>query len=132
LLIDNYARQLGHDLKLEEALAPDEQGGYRLTLTPGIEVSIDPLEQGFVFRARVGEAKTEEELLSSLMLANLMGQGTGGAVLSLDETGTQVILTRELPLQLTYVEFRDGLEEFFNYAEFWKKRVKEANTNAGN
>ncbi len=92
---------------------------------PGIEVSIAPLDQGFALRAVVGEAGKEEEL-ETLMLANLMRQGTGGAVLSLDESGTQVVLSRELPLQMTYVEFREHLETFFNYAEFWKVKGKEA------
>ena len=127
--IDNYAKQLELDLKVEGGLEPDEEGGYQLTLAPAMTVGITTLEEGYCFRTGVGkvpEKGANEELYLMMMLGNLMGQGTGGAILSLDESGFDVQLVRELPFQMAYSEFEGHLEEFFNIAEYWKKKVAAA------
>ncbi len=122
-LVDTYTKQLGYDLGVTEGLASLEEGGYQLTLGPSIRVEMKPLEEGCLFATEIGACPVDEEFFTTLMLANLLGQGTGGALLSLDVTGKRVQLTRELPYPLTYAEFQEKLEEFFNYAEYWKTKV---------
>ena len=117
-LLDTHARQLGSDFQLESGLSHTEAGGYRLELAADFVVEMSPLDEGFLFAAEVG--KMAEGLAEKLLLANLFGQGTGKAVLGLDGKGRAVRLTQVHASDVTYAEYKENLEAFLNYAEFWK------------
>jgi hypothetical protein len=125
MLIDDYARQLSLELEMEELFIRNEQGNYSLYFDPGITVELEPLGKGFALRAVVGKVPPshQEEFFVKLMLANLLGQGTGGAVLNLSLDGQLVFLTREVPYETVYVAFKDELETFLNFTEYWKREI---------
>lgn len=128
MLVDNFAKQLRFDLGIETGITQDDQGSYHLTLSQ-IPVIIAHYEEGFALLSAIGkvpQSPSNEEFFVTLMLANLMGQGTGGAILSLDETTHSLHLGDKVPYEVTYVEFKDHLETFFNYAQYWRKKLQEA------
>jgi Tir chaperone protein (CesT) family len=126
MALETYARKLGEDLHLTEQFVRTDEGGFKINLSPTLIVTLDPVEDGALFAAevgRVGEVAEPESLWELLLLANLFGQGTGGAVLSLDSSGTKVRLHQAFPFELPYVQFKEQLEQFVNYAEFWEKEL---------
>lgn len=123
MLIDTYAKQLGFDLGMEIPRDPTEEGGYLLELKPGIRVEIRQEGAGFSMVSDVGVVAKSEERIEEMMLANLLGQGTGGAVLGLDKQGREARLRKEMPWEMTYVEFKEAVEAFFNFAEYWKMKI---------
>jgi hypothetical protein len=67
--------------------------------------------------------RQDTALLKDLLSANLIGQGTGGAVLSINEE-QQIHLSLRLQLEtLTLQHFIETLERFINYLEFWRMRI---------
>lgn len=128
MLVDKFAKQLQFDLGVEKGIPQDDQGCYHLTLSD-IPVTIAPYEQGFALLTNIGpvpERPSNEEFFVTLMLANLMGQGTGGAVLSLHPNSLALQLGDKIAHEVTYVEFKDHLETFFNYAHYWRKKLQES------
>ncbi|MGD9685335.1 MAG: type III secretion system chaperone [Candidatus Obscuribacterales bacterium] len=127
--LDTFAKQLKFDLRMASDLPRLEEGGYQLDLEPDLKIALIPIEKGFAFRARVGKCtggSAAEPFLELMLLGNLLGQGTGGSLLALDEKGEQILLIEEVVEDLPYGELKGILERFCNYAEEWKKRVEEA------
>lgn len=128
MLLDNFARQLTFDLESPERVARDDEEAYTVAIDANIRVKISWLDPGFYFEVPIAVAPSEgwdEEQLLLFLLANLMGQGTGGGALALDSRGEKLLLTDSIPKEVAYVEFRDVLERIVNYADYWKKKVTE-------
>ena len=66
------------------------------------------------------QPKHAETLLMKMMEANFLGQGTGGGVLGMKEDETFLTLSLDLPYEVNYTSFKEAVEEFINYLEFWK------------
>ncbi len=58
-----------------------------------------------------------------LMKANFLGQGTGGGALGLKEDESSLTLSLSLPYEMNYKVFKDSLEEFANFIDYWKKEL---------
>jgi len=63
-----------------------------------------------------------EELLRTLMRGNLMGEGTGGAVLATDPAGARLKMVQSLQVD-AYSELLQRLEAFVNYADYWTQAL---------
>ena len=64
-----------------------------------------------------------EEVFMYLMKANLLGQGTGGSIIGLDRDEKFLTLCLVLPYDMKYKVFKDALEDFTNYLDFWKNEL---------
>jgi hypothetical protein len=109
----------------------DEKGllaPYLLKINDSLEVWVRELTpQGILFKSIVGTLilnSDRESVFSHFMQANFLGQGTGGAVLSLDPDEKFLTLSLTIPYEGNYRIFRDKLEDFINYLEFWKSELK--------
>jgi hypothetical protein len=130
VFVADFARQLTLELALDPPLAADEAGNFYLGIGPHLPIVISPYESGLAMRADLGSCPEEgsarrEELFKLLLLANLLGQGTGRAVLGLDERGEQIRLLLALPYEVPYSECRDHLEGFLNFAEYWYRQLED-------
>ena len=107
------------------AQAKEGREGASLTLK-GAEIFFRELAPGLFFRTAIGEtpAERKEEFFSHLMHANLLGQGTGGAVLGMSEDEKFLTLSLIIPYELDYAEFALRVEEFANFADFWRAEVE--------
>ncbi|MBN4066999.1 type III secretion system chaperone [Simkania negevensis] len=105
-----------------EFLVPVEKG-------EGGVVKVLDLSPGFSLSCSVVALpqKDLELFVMDVMGGNLFGQGTAGGVLSLDGAGKRLYLTRDVPGEVKYAEFRDVFEDFLNVVDFWRGEVEEHN-----
>jgi hypothetical protein len=111
----------------------EKDGSCQLEIS-SYPVKIVKQESGAYLSALVAPPppKEMEEYLLKLMQANFLGQGTGGAVLGMTEDESFLTLSLNLPYEINYRAFKDTIEEFINYLEYWKtetaKYVAEVRT----
>ena len=58
------------------------------------------------------------------MKANFLGQGTGGAVIGMDPEENLLTLSLLLPYDMNYKMFREALEDFANFLDYWKTELR--------
>jgi len=122
-VLDNHMKQLSKELELEVPLEAKVPGVYNFPLEEGVTITISAMQpEGFSLAATIGPApKSQEEMFfTQMLLANLFGQGTRGAVLGLDEDGVLMKLSRVVDYKVEYRDFRDILEDFINAVDFWR------------
>ncbi|MCX6995116.1 MAG: type III secretion system chaperone [Chlamydiae bacterium] len=75
----------------------------------------------------IGALPTEktEDFLSYMAFANLLGEGTGGSTIFLDNEGKLIYLSRDFTLS-NYNYFKENVEIFVNYLEMWQKKRDDA------
>lgn len=128
-MLEHLLTELCNKLDLPLNLTKDKEGYYPFTLNNEISFHIKELNPGFFVKAILGEVinGSHEELYTLLMKANFLGQGTAGAFLGMDTKAKNFTLTKACKQETSYREFKDFLEEFVNYFEYWKKRIKTYN-----
>jgi hypothetical protein len=89
------------------------------------EMELRDLDPGVSMRApiRICPEKKKEELFIYLGRANLLGQGTGGARIGLDENEKFLTLSLGLPYEMNYQNFKETIEDFVNYLSYWREAV---------
>ena len=119
-MLKDLLPQLSQELNVETSL--DEQKFYHFKVG-AFDIGMKDLDPGFYFSSNIGPLpkKKTEDFLMLLMKANFLGQGTGGATLGLKEDESFLTLSLSLPYEMNYKAFKDSLEEFANFVEFWKK-----------
>ncbi len=122
-MLQNFIPRLIDELELgDTTLTSGVPGIYTLPLEDGLAVNMTDIPNGFILKCNVAPfPKTMEELFATqLMLGNLFGQGTKGAVLGLNMDGTIITLTHVVDYPVEYKEFRESLEDFINTMDFWR------------
>ena len=122
-MLEKHLDQLGKELGL--AVPPPDPQNLR-TLTIGkVGVMMKELDPGIYFQALIAPVpeKKQEELFMLLMKANFLGQGTGGSTLGLKEDESYLTLSLALPYDMNYKAFKEALEDFVNFVDYWKNQV---------
>jgi hypothetical protein len=124
-MLENLLKTLAEELEMEEMPNKGEGGFYSLALNPELTVAIQERDPGVAFLARIGPCPKEkrEDLFILLMKANFLGQGTGGAVIALEENENFLTLSSVLPYDMNYKIFKEALEDFTNYLDYWKEEL---------
>ena len=123
-MLNNLLPQLSQELNLGPIALPDEQKIHRVTIG-SLSIALKDLNPGFYFSSDLGPLpqKKKEDFLMRVMKANFLGQGTGGGALGLKEDESCLTLSLSLPYEMNYKVFKDSLEEFVNFADYWKKEI---------
>ena len=123
-MLEEHLIKLVEDLALEDSLVKEDTL-YTVKLHPELVITFRELDPGCTFFAKIGACPVNkrEEVFIYLMKANLLGQGTGGGVISLDQDEKFLTLCLVLPYDMKYKIFKDALEDFTNYLDFWKKEL---------
>lgn len=111
--------------------ANEAEGFYLLQVPENIEVWVRELNPGVVMRsviAPIPRLKNGEDFMIYLSKANFLGQGTGGSVISLDMEEKFLSFSLCLGYDINYKTFRDALEDFVNYLDFWRSELKRLET----
>lgn len=126
--IQRYTEQLVEDLSLEEGLHPDENKVYTLNLGDGLVIQYADLNPGLELMSYLGGLVEEnkETFLMAVMRVNLFGKGTGGGILGYDSHNRNISFSLAFPYSLTYIEFRNALEDFINYVELWSEEFMKS------
>lgn len=125
-MLDRYIQALVKELELEDSLTTQVPGVYSLPLDEDISILITEKGGGLNFHCDlyVTPNQQQEEFFGRLLLGNLFGQGTKGAVLALNDDGTKVVLVQDIPHHIEYKEFKDILEDFINSVDYWRIEAK--------
>jgi hypothetical protein len=125
-MLESLVQALASDLELDQPLEKDAEGCFWLELTPEQRISFRETSQGILLKARIAPYPTtkQEETLTHLMKANFLGQGTGDAVIGVDETGKFLTLCHALTYDMNYALFKQALEQFANYLDTWQGLTK--------
>jgi hypothetical protein len=131
-MLKTLLQQLCQDLGMDTVPPADELKIHHLKIN-SFDIEMKDLDPGFYFSSNIGPLpkKKTEEFLMLLMKANFLGQGTGGATLGLKEDESFLTLSLSLPYEMNYKAFKDSLEEFANFVEFWKKESVRHELEAG-
>ena len=123
--LDDLLEKLTTELLLD--LPEKQEDSQTLKLSEKLRVSLIDLSPGVSMTAHVIECPKEkrEELFIYLMRANLLGQGTGGARLGMDEKKETLTLSLSLPYEIEYTAFKEALEKFANYALYWREEIEK-------
>ena len=102
----------------------DEQKLFHIKLS-GFDITFKEIEPNFYICANIGPLpqNKKEEFLMLIMKANFLGQGTGGGVIGLTENESFLTLSLSLPYEVNYITFKESLEDFANYLDYWKKEI---------
>ena len=129
--VERLVEMLATELKLPAIPQKDKNGCYQLKINAEMIVSIKELEPGLFIQSPILPLPKEgnkETLFIHLMKANLLGQGTGGASIGIDENEKHLILSQTLPFEVNYKTFHETLEDFLNYTAYWKEEVPKLQT----
>lgn len=125
-MLEELIHNLLKDIELDIKPSKLDSLTYRIDLAPDLSVTIKATDPGYYMQIgidRVPERETET-LFLTLMEANLLGQGTGGGVLGISPDENRIVLSRKILHDLTYREFKEKMEEFVNYVEFWRMEIQ--------
>jgi hypothetical protein len=124
-MLEQLIHTLADELEFEETPKKEEGNIYHVSLNPQLSVRMQQLDLGISFWARIDACPTvkREDLFILLMKANFLGQGTGGSTIALDESENFLTLSSIFPYDMNYKMFKDALEDFANYLDYWKEEL---------
>lgn len=127
-MLRDHLSQLSEELKLGQLPPMDEKQFQRMKIG-GFDIAMRDLEPGCYCVADVAPLpeNKREEFLMHVMKANFLGQGTGGLTIGLKEDESCLTLSLSLPYEMNYKTFKDSLEEFINYLDYWKQETAKIN-----
>jgi len=129
-MLKTFVPQLSKELKLESAVTSPGPGVYTLSLDVQ-PVTIAEIPNGFTLRTIIApfpKNNQEENFASLVMRANLFGPHSNGTILGLTDDTHNLIVTRAIDYQVDYSQFKVILEEFLNFADFWREETNKTST----
>lgn len=122
-MLQKLVEQLFQELGLGIPLL-DEQKLFHLKIS-GFDIALQEMEPYFYISSNIGALppQKKEEFLMRVMKANFLGQGTGGGVIGLTENESFLTLSLSLPYEVNYITFKESVEDFTNYLDYWKKEI---------
>ncbi len=126
-MLEPFIQKLTQEMELEGSLATQVAGVFALPLEENVAVTIIDRPPGFALSCSLCQppTKNEEAYLTRLMLGNLFGQGTKGAILGLNSDGNLLTLSQTIDYTINYKEFKDILEDFVNSVDFWRDEMQK-------
>lgn len=123
--LPDLIKELQKDFELKEPFAENPPGVFDVPVDEDVMVTVREVPGGMVLSASFVDMPLgkEEELYLNLLYANLMGQGTRGAILALSEDGRRLILSRVIDYDVNFKEFRDIFEDFISTVDYWRDEV---------
>lgn len=123
-MVDDHLKRLCEEFQLELPRVGEDKS--RELHLEGVCLRIVPFETGARLTSRVAPLpqRNTEALLMRAMKANFLGQGTGDAVLGINEEETFLTLSLDLTAQISYNAFKEKIETLANYTDYWKQQVK--------
>lgn len=124
-MLENHLSALYKELGIASTPEKAKDKTYPIEIQAKAKISATELFPGMYLRSVLGPLPEEEreEKLAHYSFANLLGQGTGRARLGLDAAGKAVTLTMHTPEDMSYTHFKECIEEFANFVDYWKEEL---------
>lgn len=130
-MLEELINQLSKEMELDSPLKASIPNLYTIPLEESLSVSItSPSPDLISLSCVIGDCPMEEReaFFAELLLANLLGQGTRGAILGMNSEGNLLTLTKDIDYPIDYKNFRDIVEDFFNAADVWRQEILNRST----
>ncbi|MEM7174890.1 MAG: type III secretion system chaperone [Chlamydiota bacterium] len=104
----------------------DKDGVYQLPINSNTQLSLSALDPGLYIFSKmmpIPKSTTQEALFIYLMRSNFLGVSTGGSAIGIDPAEQFLTLSFALSQDINYTLFRDSLEDFINYLDFWREEI---------
>lgn len=126
-MLEQHLSQLYEDLEFTTPPSLDENKTALVPLNSELAISIKELDLGYFFFSPLGACPAEkrENLFMLLMKANFLGQGTGGSIIALDNQENFLTLSLSLPYDMNYKRFKEAIEDFANFVDYWKEELAQ-------
>jgi hypothetical protein len=123
-MLREFIQQLCKELAVDVPKL-NEKKVFPFKLNDNVEVTLKDLEPGVGLQAQIcpSPKMKKEEIFIYLMRANLLGQGTGGSRIGMDQDEKFLTLSLGLPYEMNYKIFKETLEDFVNYLIYWRDIV---------
>lgn len=130
-MIQGFLEKLCAELSITPVPKQNEKKVFLFRFGPGTDIILADLHPGIEMRALIVPCPKEkrEDLFIYLMRANLLGQGTGGARIGMDENEKNLTLSLGLPYEMNYHTFKEAFEEFVNHLLYWREVVAKFEKN---
>lgn len=125
-MLEELLHNLLKDIELDINPSKLDPMSYQIDLTLDLSITIKATDPGYFVQVPIYQIPEveAETLYMNLMEANLFGQGTGGGVLGISSNGNQFVFSKKILQDLNYQEFKEKIEEFINYADFWRVEIQ--------
>ena len=112
----------------------ENEGKWTVKLSDKEQVTIYKASEVIYFHAVIGPLPqgNREDLFIYFMQANFLGQGTGDSVIGLDLAENFLTLSMSIVYEINYRIFKDKIEEFFNYLNYWREELRRLEQEAQN
>ena len=117
-------KKLCENLNIEIPIK-DKDKSYLIEIIDGVEIKLWDLDPGFYFHCNLAKCleKKREAFFTHIMRANLLGQATGKARIGLDKEEKFLTLSYNIDYEITYIEFKELIEDFVNYINYWRDEI---------
>jgi len=128
-MIEKWIHNLFNEIGLVDVPRQSGDGVYNIELFNNIKLIVKGLEIGYYIQSMIAEVPKErvESLYILIMEANFLGQGTGRAAIGMSSDENFFTLSLFINYEMNYQEFKEKIEEFINYLEFWRMQIKKHN-----
>lgn len=127
-MLDTLIQKLANEMEItSSALTGPIPGTFAIPVNEETQMKITETQGGLLLEATIAPCPTKnnESFFTQALLANLLGQGTGGAALGLNDDGKQLVLMRIMDHSTDYKSFKNALEDFLDAVEFWQAEARE-------
>ncbi len=123
-MVEEFLDTLTSTLEVAQPVKDEKTNTFPLIIGSH-NVSVAELSPGFTFWSRIAELPEgdKEDLFIHLMQANFLGQGTGGSSIGIDPDEKFLTLSFAMPYEVNYDEFKEHLEDFLNFVEYWREQI---------
>jgi hypothetical protein len=125
-MLNQFIHQFAEEMDLPPipSIGP---GTYSLPLEPGLSITLTSMPQGEIFLSSTIAAcpkSNQEYFYMQMLLGDLFGQGTRGAVLGINPEGTQLTLSLIVDYNIDYKGFKETIEDFINVIDYWRDEAR--------
>lgn len=124
-MIEKHLKDLGKELEIDSDFSTEVPGVYIFPIEDDVVVTLTEQAPGYKMTSTLCACPKMnlETFYSQMMLANLFGQGTKGAVLGLNSEGNMLTLSKTIEYNPDYKIFKETLEDFINVVDFWREEA---------
>ena len=126
--VEQYLEKLQSEVGIEKFFEKKDRKAFFLPFGQR-NILIFVAENSFFFSANIGTLPKDEEAIEPfcihLLFANYLGQGTANNCLGLSPDKQTITLTMDIRGDIDYMMFKEAMEEYVNYFDYWIEEIEQ-------
>lgn len=126
-ILDQHLQMFEKEYKKPHLFTKKKENQYEFSAPPLMNIQVHYLDPGIHMHCMIHAMPTKnlEPFMMEIMEANYLGVGTGKNWLALEPNEKYLTLSMTIPYEVNYMEFKRYIEQYMNYAEYWKDQVED-------